>query len=176
MPIVERVSSRSKPSLDLLATALGYAARGWSIIAVKGKKAAGLWKPFQTRTADEPTLRRMFERQATGLAVILGPVSGGLACRDFDDAGAYHRWTAQHPDLAASVPTVKTARGFHVYFRGLEGFQTLGDGEYRADAGHYCLLPPSRHPDGPTYTWLKPIPDGNLPFLDPVQAGLLSGS
>jgi hypothetical protein len=31
---------------DFLAAALDYASRGCSIIAVKGKKPAGLWLPF----------------------------------------------------------------------------------------------------------------------------------
>ena len=157
--------------------AVTYAARGWSIIPVIDKRAAGLWKPFQTQPADEPTLRRMFARPGiTGLAVILGSASGGLACRDFDDADAYHRWAADHRDLASTLPTVKTARGHHVYFAGPDGYANLGDGEYRADAGHYCRLPPSVHPDGPTYTWLIPLPDGELPSLDPVKAGLVTPS
>jgi Bifunctional DNA primase/polymerase, N-terminal len=159
----------------LLDHALEYAARGWSIIPVIGKRAAGLWRPFQERRADEPTLRKLFGRQGiTGLAVILGSASGGLACRDFDDAGAYDRWTAEHPDLAATLPTVATARGFHIYFRGPDGFRNLGDGEYRGDAGHYCLLPPSGHPDGHTYTWSIPLPSGELPLLDPEKTGLLT--
>jgi hypothetical protein len=152
---------------EFLGAALPYAARGWSIIPVIGKRPAGLWKPFQEHPADEPTLRRLFARKGiTGVAVVLGKASGGLACRDFDRAVAYHQWAAAHPDDAASLPTVQTARGFHVY--GLlaeEAFANLGDGELRADSGHYCLLPPSRHPDGPAYSWLVPLPAGPLPAL-----------
>jgi hypothetical protein len=165
----------SHASNALIDAASNYAARGWSIIPTIGKRAAGLWKPFQTQPADERTLRRMFSRpKVTGIAVILGSASGGLACRDYDDADAYHRWAADHSKVAARLPTVQTARGFHVYFRGPDAFANLGDGEYRADAGHYCLLPPSVHPDGPTYTWQIPLPDGDLPTVDPVQAGLLT--
>jgi hypothetical protein len=171
MPIIERLSSRSKPSPDLLATALGYAARGWSIIAVKGKIAAGLWKPFQELPADEPTLRRMFGRNGiTGLAVILGSASSGLACRDFDLADAYHAWAAKNPDDAIRLPTVRTPRAFHVYGRlGEEIFVDFGDGELRADSRHYVLLPPSRHPSGQTYAWLNPLPPAReaLPLLPP---------
>jgi hypothetical protein len=177
MSIVERLSSRSKPDPDLLATALRYAGRGYSIIAVKGKIAAGLWKPFQDRPADEPTLRRMFGRKGvTGLAVILGSASGGLACRDFDDARAYQQWATNNAYLATILPTVRTARGYHVYFHGPDGYRDLGNGEYRADAGHYCLLPPSRHPDGALYRWVVPLPGGALPGVDPVEAGLITAT
>src|SRR5262249_7104230 len=40
----------------------------------------------------------------------------------------------------------------------------------RADPGHYVLLPPSLHPDGPAYVWLNPLPDGALPPLPPSLA------
>jgi Bifunctional DNA primase/polymerase, N-terminal len=163
-------------SAALLDHALAYAARGWSVIPATGKKAGGLWKPFQTQPADEETLGRLFGKKGiTGLAVILGDVSGGLACRDFDQRSAYRAWARRHPGLARSLPTVQTARGAHVYFIGPEGFVDLGDaGSYRADSGHYTILPPSSHPDGPAYKWLVPLPDGPLPVIqDPVKAGLL---
>lgn len=153
---------------SLLAHALAYADRGWSIIPVIGKQSAGLWKPFQIEPADENTLRRLFARQGvTGLAVVLGTVSGGLAVRDFDLVDAYRTWASEHPDDAKRLPTVKTARGFHVYGRlDEELFVTFADGELRADSRHYVLLPPSIHPDGEIYTWVNPLPEvGGLPAL-----------
>jgi len=107
------------------------------------------------------------------VAVILGAASGGLACRDFDDVLAYQSWAAKNPYLARILPTVRTARGYHVYFLAPQGFKDLGDGEYRATNGHFCLLPPSRHPDGAIYNWIVALPHGALPDVDPVQAGLL---
>ena len=74
------------------------------------------------------------------------------------------------PDWANRLPTVVTPRGRHVYFRSdCHAFADLGDGEYRGD-GHYCLLPPSRHPSGATYIWLVPLPDGPIPFVADVRA------
>jgi hypothetical protein len=161
--------------LDLLSAAIEYARLGWSIIPTIGKKSAHHWKQFQARPADEPTLRSMFGcKDITGLAVILGSASGGLACRDFDDAESYRRWAADHPELAATLPTARTARGNHVYLLGPEGFKKHGDGEYRATSGHYCLLPPSLHPSGSVYSWLVPLPSGGIPVVDPVQVGLLT--
>src|SRR2546421_4793946 len=67
-------------SRSLLEHALAYADRGWSIIPVTGKKAVGLWKLFQTQPPNERTLGHLFAREGvTGLAVILGRVSRGLA-------------------------------------------------------------------------------------------------
>jgi len=166
--------NRSAASPDLLAAALEYRVRGWSIIPVQGKKPAGLWKPFQALPADETTLRRQFAREGvTGLAVILGAVSGGLSVRDFDQADAYREWAAKNPSEAASLPSVQTARGYHVYGRlEEERFVEFGDGELRADSGHYVLLPPSRHPTGPTYAWLNPLPSASK-ALPPLPASLM---
>lgn len=164
-------------STPLFKAALLYLGRGWTIIPTQGKEppARMPWKMYQATRPDEAMLRRLFCRQGlTGLAGLLGSASGGLACRDFDVADSYRRWAAAHADLAAALPTVTTARGYHVYCRSpKEYFADLGDGEFRAGAKHYVLLPPSRHPDGPFYHWLIPLPAAPLPTLDPVQAGLL---
>ncbi len=158
----------------LLDWAFSYADRGWCIIPVRKKKAAGRWKQFQANRPDPATLRRLFGRGCIdGLAVLLGPASGGLVCRDYDDLTSYQSWAATHRDLADALPTVETARGRHVYFRGPPGFADLGDGEYRGDAGHYVVLPPSRHPSGHVYRWVIPLPADPLPLLDPIRAGLL---
>lgn len=158
---------------NLLDHALAYLRRGWSVIPTKGKRAAGAWKRYQTQLPSEAELRRWFSNgKASGIAVILGNASGGLGCRDFDVAEAYHCWANAHPDLAAKLPTVKTARGFHVYFRSAaEEYSDLGNGEYRADHKHYCLLPPSRHPSGSVYRWSVPLRD-ELLLLDPAEAEL----
>jgi hypothetical protein len=140
--------------------ALAHASRGWSIIPVIGKKASGLWKPFQQERADDETLGRLFAKKCiTGLAVITGKVSSGLAVRDFDKLDAYRSWANANPGDASTLPTVQTARGFHVYGRlGDETFTKYDDGELRADRGHYVLLSPSVHPDGSVYSWINQLP------------------
>jgi hypothetical protein len=114
------------------------------------------WKPYQHAPPDEARVRKWFGGKTDyGIAVILGEVSGGLVCRDFDTAKGYDGWAAEHPDLARTLPTVATVRGRHVYFRAaaadlryvdLRKREPPEDGEYRGDSGHYCVLPPSKHP------------------------------
>jgi hypothetical protein len=144
----------------ILEAAIAYARRGWSIIPVVGKQPAGFWRPFQSRAADETTVKKLFSKNnITGVAVITGTVSGSLAIRDFDRADAYHAWVKANPADAAILPTVQTARGCHVYAAiDDEQFIDYGDGELRGDSGHYTLLPPSAHPDGGAYTWTVPLP------------------
>ena len=93
--------------------ALAYAARGWTIIPVRPgtKRAACRWARYQTERPGEAALKRWFGSGQKYPAVILGPASGGLLCRDFDVHGAYDAWAGCHADLAESLPTVRTARG-----------------------------------------------------------------
>ena len=160
----------------LTAAALQYHARGWCVIPTVGKRAKTGWKKYQTERLSKDDLRSLFAQPGvTGVAVLLGSASGGLACRDYDSLDAFEGWKGKNPQLADRLPTVQTGRGRHLYFRGPEGFCDCGDGEYRAKSSHYCLLPPSRHPDGPTYQWLIRLPSGDLPEIDPYHTGLVPG-
>lgn len=169
--------------MSFLRDALDYMVRGWCVLPVRfagtqKKVSLRTWKRWQRERPSEAKLREWFSRpRLDGLAVVCGTVSGGLCVRDFDDMEAYRQWAAAHPDLAATLPTVETGRpGRHVYCRVAPEyciFEDLDDGEYRAASSHYVLLPPSNHPEGPAYRWLVPLPDGPLPLLDPVAAGLL---
>ena len=165
----------------LLESALSYAARGWSIIPVKfddgRKRGAVRWKRYQDIAPGVTLLKRWFSSgKYPALGVILGPSSRNLACRDFDEAEAFEVWAESHPDLAASLPTVRTRRGFHVYFRAPVG-KTVQyvDGELRG-AKSLCVLPPSPHPKGGQYEWVNPPPDGPMPAVDPEAAGMVGES
>lgn len=162
----------------LLAAALEYAALGWSIIPIgANKKPVRVWTERQDARPTEDQLRADFGRRGVcGLGVVLGSVSGGLACRDFDAPGVYEAWAAEHPDLARCLPTVQTARGWHVYFLAPACTpRTMADGELRAE-GQYVILPPSLHPSGVVYQWhTRPSPTG-LRTIDPASVFLGCGT
>lgn len=131
----------------------------WSVIPIVSgtKRPAIRWRRFQATRASDATLDRWFGQPRHEIAVVLGPVSDGLACRDFDQPESYHRWASAFPQLASDLPTVATSGDRrHVYFRAvglpIEGIHHLGDGELRLSLG-YCLLPPSHHPSGCRYAW-----------------------
>jgi len=160
----------------ILKCALYYAEKlGWCVIPLPHgqKKARIRWKRFQTERPDKEQLQRWFGRGQHNMAVVLGPVSGGLCCRDFDDCGQYERWAAAHPDLAKLLPTCRTAKGFHVYFLGtVDRVRILHKGELRGTGG-YCMVPPSVHPAGPVYEWIIRPTAENLLVLDPTLAGFV---
>lgn len=157
----------------LLKQALEYHWLGWCVIPIPrgSKKAQIRWKKYQQARPDESQLRTWFNGNPSNIAVILGGVSGGLACRDFDSMVAYNEWRENHKTLAERLPTVQTKRGRHVYFKASNcRNMTFNDGELRA-RDVYCLLPPSLHPDGNEYIWLI-YPNGQIPELNPFTCGL----
>ena len=155
---------------------------------VAEKKPAVRWKRYQTKPPTERTVRDWFGGDSTfGITVIFGKASGGLVSRDFDIMVAYEDWALSHPQLAASLPTVETRRGRHVYCRANEkhisevrsrlgkpdgtGAITFPNGELRAGVGCYSVVPPSQHPSGTTYRWLNPPSDFRIVNL--VESGLV---
>lgn len=159
---------------DLLKLALEYHKLGWSIIPIPYRKkkppALKSWKPYQVKRAGEDTIRKWISNEPKNIAVVFGKASGGLACRDFDSEQSYHNWAKEHPELAAILPTVRTSRGYHVYFKSyVEAIKTFDDGEYRGKG--YCLLPPSIHPSNAVYQWVIK-PNGEIPKLTLQQFGI----
>jgi len=162
----------------ILKWAFTYHDMGWSIIPIphRGKAATIRWARFQSKRPDEQQLRKWFANgKQQNLAVVMGEVSGGLACRDFDTMDEYEKWANSHQDLAKVLPTVQTSRGVHVYFEGhIEGFAVITDtngkhlGELRGSRC-YCILPPSIHPSGSTYKWVVPLRKDNLHHFEPEQ-------
>lgn len=169
-PESSRGSSRTPQ--PLLPSAMAYSDLGVSVIpTVKlSKKGAVKWKPFQRLRPDPDQLRMWFadvDNEQLGVAAVLGQVSGGLLCRDFDEPGSYEAWKRSEPRLARALPTLMAFRGPHVYFRCKDYplsatgtfIRTLGDGEMRGD-GHIAVLPPSLHAKSKApYRWL--IEPGN---------------
>jgi hypothetical protein len=159
-----------------------YASRGFSVIPLtNGKRPACSWKRWQSERANEAQRHRWFVEEkgisgpVVGVGIVLGTVSGGATVRDFDEPKGYETWKRDFPELAASLPTVKTPRGYHVYSRSpVARTRFQDDGEVRGDGAYVCA-PPSLHPSGERYIWVNEIPDGGLPRIeDPESVGLVS--
>jgi hypothetical protein len=168
--------------MTTLEHATAYSLRGWSIVPVKsGKKEVAVpWTEFQKRVPTPDELRQWFA--GTGafcvFAVVLGPISGRLACRDFDIGKSYDDWAEKYHEWACLLPTVRTAKGAHVYFRMATASPLANasiikykDGELRIARG-ICLLPPCLHPTGHRYEWIIPLPPGPLTEIDPCEIGM----
>lgn len=162
----------------LLECVLAYHKRGWCMIPIpyRKKEARIRWGKYQQVRPDEQQLRRWFSSKLRNIAVVLGEVSNGLACRDFDAIAEYQLWAQAYPELAELLPTAQTSKGMHVYFEGhFDGIRRISNGELRGSRG-YCLLPPSLHPDGTLYEWVNPLLNGNLLAIEPEDAGFLTNN
>jgi hypothetical protein len=172
----------SPPSrTDLLQYALLYRTLGWNVLPVIGKKIVVRWRRWQQERVPIRVLARLIDRtEVTGLAILCGWISGWpgrkLCVRDFDSVESYLQWADRHPTLAATLPTVRTRRGFHVYcWAPSEINLKFHDGELKASSGTYVVVPPSVHPDGAIYEWVVPFPMSRLELLvlDPQTVGFI---
>jgi putative DNA primase/helicase len=198
---------------DCLRAALQYLQQGWSALAIcppdhlgvgkkhgkqctsPGKAPWGLWKEFQTRLPTEDELRQKWKDNPTlNVGVALGPVSG-LVRVDVDGPEADRelqrlsggdlpltlRFTGCQPKygLLFAIPP-----GVILRTTPRPGGIDIAGGELRLQAqGAQTVLPPSRHPQGCLYQWVRgqspdDIPAAAMPgwLVDLMRADAPSGA
>lgn len=143
-----KISSKNAQE-TLLERAIALSKSGISVIPVCGdssptqpKKAAIKWREYQRRIMDQAEVKAAFSGDSRALGIVCGQVSR-LIVVDFDDHLRYQRFCRNRPDLAKSV-TVKTRRGYHVYFRTDAKTPThqFNGGDIKGE-GSYVVAPPS---------------------------------
>ena len=164
---------------ELHEAAIEYYDRGLCPVPGSRDKRPDLrtWKQYQHRRPKRSTVHGWFQKGRFGLGLITGAVSGNLAVVDFDEGTAYEIWKARNVTLAATLPTVQTNRGFHVWCRlsdsdldGLEGsYHKYAWGEFRF-SGAFVMAPPSPHPAGGFYRFVVPFDD--LPTVGYPELGV----
>lgn len=134
------------------------------------KKPLVKWSAYADRLPIEDEHREWFGpgSKANGLAII---TNERIGVRDFDSRPAFDAWRERHPRLTNELPLSRTLRGVHVWFEPvLRVTKDLGNGEYRAGRT-LNVAPHSMRPvkGGGTfvYEWVKPLPKGRLPRVDP---------
>ncbi|MBN2127952.1 MAG: bifunctional DNA primase/polymerase [Sedimentisphaerales bacterium] len=174
------MNARSKKK-TLLEWALEYHCAGINVVKAyyKGKcpPKGGQWERYETEQVSEEQIHEWFGPGAShgNISVVTGPISGGLTVIDFDSVALYEAWAKQQPELAKTVPTVKSGRGYHVYCRSnLDKDDTSTYAEIDIKAKGLVSLPPSVHKSDVRYKWVIPLPEHveQLPLLDPYELGL----
>lgn len=133
----------------LIERAKTLARAGYSPIPVQGnnapsepKRPAVSWRKFQRRIATDAEIDLLFKEKVTALGIVCGRVSKLLVI-DFDDVLRYQRFCRHLPQFADTY-TVKTKRGFHLYFRTAEKVPShqFDGGDVKAERS-YVVAPPS---------------------------------
>ena len=128
------------------------------------KRPAVRWKIYQDTKCE------MVIGPDDNAVVLCGRISGNLFIVDFDAPNTYPLLEKYH----GKTFTVKTYRGYHMYFRWPDSSKTLSTHKWllpgekkgidiRAERA-YALAPGSRHPDGGTY---ELIHDAAIMEMDP---------
>jgi hypothetical protein len=112
------------------------------------------WKMWVEQKPPTELVESWFSTQniAMNTGVILDK---GLTVLDFDSVAAYFRWRLQHTALAETY-TVKTARGYHLYYyleQRLAHSKKFESGDIKATG--IVVAPPSTHPTGYVYQVMK---------------------
>jgi putative DNA primase/helicase len=161
--------------------ALAYAAKGWRIFPLHSVSADGrctcgqdcgkvagkhprLKGGFKIATSDTRQIEAWWRKWPdANIGIATGAVSG-IVVVDVDGPDALarlHALAAQHNEPLPRTLTVKTARGWHFYFKHPHADLVIpcstGDGiDLRGDGG-YVVAPPSVHKSGHIYRWCNDV-------------------
>lgn len=140
--------------------------RGWSVMPISRKKVPLVpWRRLQSRRAGARRVREWWARfDQPNAGIVTGRVSG-LVVIDCDDDAALQ--VVRELGVADTF-TVRTARGWHLYFqhpgelvRNSCGSIARGV-DVRGDGG-YVVAPGSRHASGALYTVVNDVPLASCP-------------
>lgn len=148
--------------MTVLEAALEYREQGWSVFPVVGKQPAVDWGSFKEELPTTDQVRAWFASQSdVGVAVALGALSG-IVRIDIEGPGAEAALAAFGgiPETA-EFETPAGGRGY--ILRYMEGLRTevlwKGTGDHEEvrvqSEGAYTVLPPSPHPKGGKYRWVR---------------------
>ena len=162
---------------ESLATAQQLDAWGFNVLPAKykGKAPTVDWRRYQGQRTTEQ-LEAWFDRgRRFNWWVLCGAISGFVVL-DVDNEAADLYWRQELGDeLLDSTALVKTAHGFHYYFRLEEGDNCASwsvhneeiDFDVRAD-GTGVIAPPSIHESGHVYEWVRD-PDCAQPLPEKLR-------
>jgi len=144
---------------NLLKSAIWYLDNGFSVIPVKRDKTPLLkWDEFARRYASKDEIKSWWAKWPDAqIALVCGKISG-ITVVDADSTESFKNLQKQFISDSVLIPTVKTSKGFHLYFKYNPEIQIgnktrfFEDCDIRSDRG-YVLAPPSCNAKG-SYSWI----------------------
>lgn len=161
---------------------------GLSIIPINTEKTPLVeWKKYQKERPRPSDIATWFNSSfftSAGIGIVTGEISGVVVV-DFDgDEGLVMMKKLE----IGKTPIAKTGKGYHVYYKHpgftCRNFARKRPGmDFRGDGG-YAVAPPSAHPSGKYYEWIKapwdvefaPCPDWLIEMLNERPKGIAGGN
>jgi len=150
-----------------------YQNQGFSFFPLRkrSKKPLFDWAVWQTRRPNPDEIRTWQEQKLLNqVAIICGAISG-IVVLDIDDRQKFDAWILEKKLPMPPSPTVRTGKGFHVYFKHPGGkiknsAKKIPGADLKADGG-YVVAPPSIHPNGQAYEWVEFLSLKDADLADP---------
>ncbi|MGM0836549.1 MAG: phage/plasmid primase, P4 family [Bacillota bacterium] len=127
-------------------------------IPKRGKTPYGSWKKYQSSLPTKEEIKKWdHEKDQHNVCIVTGKISD-IVVIDVDNIPLF----VETGIILPTTPTAKSNRGLHYYFRH-PGVNTQiknavklfnGSADIRGDGG-YIVAPPSIHPSGTQYEWVK---------------------
>lgn len=143
--------------------AIKYAKAGYSIIPVgHDKKPIIEWKGYQTKRADEKTIRDWWSKYpSANIGIVTGEISG-IVVVDVEAGGSTK-------DLPTTITSKTGGGGFHFFYKHpgkpvKNAVRIREKTDIRGDGG-YIVAPPSLHKSGKRYEWLVSPEDAGFAEL-----------
>lgn len=179
----------------LLKSAMFYFSEGLNVIPIMPRDkrpALATWEKYQTRRSTEAEIAAWFGNGTDyNIGAIHGEISGGYVLWDFDgDKGLFEMFTAHFPELATGrIVQSGSGQGYHIpllvgklpdFGQDERQGRPRGNRTWKTDKGNincrsrWCqsVLPPSVHPSGNRYHFLRKAPLARAADLDAVIAWL----
>lgn len=158
----------------VLDAARSYEARGWAVLPLPAGEKSPVIKDWPSLRLKRSVLDEHFGREPRNIGVLLGTPSGNLARVDLDcpEAVVVARLLLPHTDLVMGRPGNPNSGYFYYIPDGLDRSHRFKDptaphqGAMLVEllwTGKQTVIPPSVHPDGDRYKWVR---DG-----EPVEVG-----
>lgn len=140
-----------------------YLALGFAPIHLAGKVANYHWKEFTLTNKDI----QKFIKCGVNWGLRTGKLKGGLwfYVVDLDNKSLLSDFYNDNPHTM-DAPIVSTGRGFHIYLTSTEETETRHLHKVDVIGNGYVVAPPSIHPNGKQYTFIKPL-ESIPPTIDP---------
>lgn len=161
-PSERKLSSKPK---SLLSEAITYLNKyDFNVVPAIGKIPVISWLEYQKRKITVKELKSIWTREDYNIALITGEISNNTVVVDADSETAIKELKKRG---LPRTPVVKTKRGFHYYFKSetpvKSGKISIPGVDIKAQ-GSIVILPPSIHPEGGQYMWVKGLSPDAVAF------------